>query len=1215
MPSKPLEPTKNPDGTKELNGITYKPNGSNFDIVDSDTKEVTNTVDAMTLKVLTGKEIPTTDLMKKIIAEKFDYLKGEPKYTYDYGTKEITAAYGDETNGLTVNYDLETGGKTAKNATGKIDQFLKDTSPGTIAQLNFDAEELNISPENFDEKSITDELSKKLVAEDWLGAAELLAEQPNPDPKTLALIMRLNGNILSQVNADKLPALKSKIGAAKIIQIWKENDREIGKENVKGLELLNGGDLDSALQDAVIDCRFEGASDRAFFYEKYESNPKVVEWCLKEGLASGYANFPLILKDYTGQLSDSTVVSLADSYSNIDNLDLKDDEKTALKEKAKKYFAAYLEAHAKDGSAEKHKEIYEILYGSDITKLQEGASKPSPDVYARYFILASQDPFAAGIFDGTGWLASATDSQETQKYVSAYLEVMAVYSTDSIPENQPNPAEKKSVASVIMELGKQSKRSYTQIFAAEIEFKAFASIESRDQDRFNEIKNLKRLVENKDENALVAVIVLQEQGGLVQKMLESKSGRKALGFENKDQFDKWVEKQKALIQFEQGKFNEIDANQLDDPIQKEFMEMLAGGSKFDSITKLRRIAKEVPAENLKALLGMANGKWGNAELYLALGFKGDAKEYIDKMDDAVAKNYYLSLLAEKEEDKKTFLENAVKAIVYKTPLETADLELRTKILRELPKADQYKYTVKFTENGKDKTVEASILENLAGMQMVSDPDKVDYNAAVLDVKLLNAEVEMAECEDKGNPFERGTKGACDYRELVREVKAYSDSLPEGQAVDKAMLERLYKLIGSNLTLLQDDEDAKKTYANLMTKIDKTEGLDAYLTQDAAYLEKKGKFLDAAKLLDLDDEANIPKKKALLKQALEVEKADKTLVAAEYESINDEESNKKAVDLYLEAGKYDEAIESMKGLNDSYIGFIKSKINDLVKADQASKAVDLLLAKGLYDQLIDQEPKVYKIKEIAEKLDVKLGLLLTAAMNQKLSYNQIFELLNTEDGRTKDQFTGASDEMKKLFINAKRSEITANDTTRKRIEFKLGIKVEDVPEDESTEPEPASTEAPAETPTDHTYTIKENKVTIKTISGTTYTVSLKMPENLRAELFEDSVKKKKYVYIYDEDKEPQAQIRIKEGNKIDWGYVNHDKKDSKYELSYDEGIFTITKKLTKPEPQPQQQPANQPETRPTESPTPPPTSPETPQETKEEEEATEDALEALNPSKN
>jgi hypothetical protein len=133
----------------------------------------------------------------------------------------------------------------------------------------------------------------------------------------------------------------------------------------------------------------------------------------------------------------------------------------------------------------------------------------------------------------------------------------------------------------------------------------------------------------------------------------------------------------------------------------------------------------------------------------------------------------------------------------------------------------------------------------------------------------------------------------------------------------------------------------------------------------------------------------------------------------------------------------------------------------VTKEQASKAANLCFARGLYKEAIRD---VY-MKGNGLKIEVQLILLLEAAKNDQSLYDEIFAMLNnTEDTRTKDKFVGDDDDAKKLFINTKRSEITANDTIQLRIEDKLGIKVADVPKSGNAEPAQPEAQEAAETKT-------------------------------------------------------------------------------------------------------------------------------------------------------
>jgi hypothetical protein len=1065
MPSKPLSPTDSEDvkGAKEFNGITYKPNGQNFDLINANTEEVTNTVDAATLKVLTGQEIPTEEWMNKKIHEIFPYLKPDAKLTYVYWGETIKAFVAD---GKYFVYDLETGLKDGNVDNVNLTQYLKNTDASTLAQLEFDVREDTVIIDNISKGS----LQEAIISDKGASIIELEAGKENPNVKILARgIYRTAKADFDKINTDLTAKIKPLL--EEIIKVWEEERRQVDSEMVAILESINGGLLDQANVEALVshDNWFDNFDKKAFF-EKYKSNQKVVEWYLKEGDPSN-EDILLLLKDYTGQPADEVVLKLADAYSGIDSLSLKEEEKTALKEKCKTIFSNYLTAHAKEDSPEKYKEIYELLYGDDITKLPDGVSKPSPEVYAKNFVLAGQDPFAAGIFDGKGWLAF--DSQETNKYISAYLDAMTTVPSLKIPIEQADPTKEKTVASIIMELAKQSKNSLAQVFAAEIEMYSFSLVEGRDAKRLEEMKGLRQLAENTQEpHASRAIIALENQKDPIEEILKTESGRTALGFENKEKFDAWLNKQKALIQFEQGKFEEIDMGQLDDPAQKEFVEAYNDPSKINSYSYLKRIlaAKGVKQESLKKIADHEDtNAFARIEICLALGLKGKAKETADSMTDEVAKNYYLSLFAETKEYKLVLLEKAIGEVIPKKEdaLTAADLELIARILKELKNAnktpDQYKY----------KGTPVSILENLAGnIQMASDPDKKDFYNAILDIKLLNAEVEIAQCEDPNNPFASDHEGACDYKELVNEVKAYNDSLPEGQEMDKSMLERLHKLIGTNTDLIKD-ENAKKAYAELMVKIDKTEGLEQYITQDAAYLEKKGKYLNAAKAItDTSTPENLKKKKELLGKAFVAAGADtekQAEVAQECLTIENTEARETAVNIYIHVGKYDEAIAIMKADGKVTEGFTKSKIDDLVTADQASKAEDVCLSKGLYDDLIE---RVYKVKK---EMVVKLGSLFTAVSNGDLSYGKIFDFLMFEDLRTRASLTGASDGQKKAFLQAVKDKLTT-DTIKDKIKGKLGIdqSIDDFlkesgntepaqPEAQETpKPEPAPAQRPAET---------------------------------------------------------------------------------------------------------------------------------------------------------
>jgi hypothetical protein len=259
----------------------------------------------------------------------------------------------------------------------------------------------------------------------------------------------------------------------------------------------------------------------------------------------------------------------------------------------------------------------------------------------------------------------------------------------------------------------------------------------------------------------------------------------------------------------------------------------------------------------------------------------------------------------------------------------------------------------------------------------------------------------------------------------------------------------------------------------MVKIDKTEGLEQYITQDAAYLEKKGKYLNAAKAItDTSTPENLKKKKELLSQAFTAAGADtekQAEVAQECLTIENTEARETAVNIYIHVGKYDEAIAIMKADGKVTEGFTKSKIDDLVTADQASKAEDVCLSKGLYDDLIE---RVYKVKK---EMVVKLGSLFTAVSNGDLSYGKIFDFLMFEDLRTRASLTGASDGQKKAFLQAVKDKLTT-DTIKDKIKGKLGIdqSIDDFlkesgntepaqPEAQETpKPEPAPAQRPAET---------------------------------------------------------------------------------------------------------------------------------------------------------
>lgn len=1202
-PVKPLEPAESEDvaGAKEFNGITYKPNGANFDIIDTDTKEVTNTVDATTLAVLEGREVPTQEWMKAKIHEAFPYLKPDAELTYEY-INGMIKAFIPTTNGyffynLVYKDAVLMGGENIN-----LGQYLANTDASTLAQLRLDVGSNNeIQVGNLPEGSLQEAIVKK----EYVKVIELAANEANPDVEVLASAIRgMTKSDSDQINTDLTNKIKPLLVG--IIEIWQKEEIKISKDMIAILESINGGALDQTEVEALIsNTAWENNFDKNAFYSKYKSNPKVVEWYLKEGSPSDQ-DILLSIKDYTGQPADEVVAKLADVYSEsvVDSLSLKDEEKTALKTKCKEIFTNYLTTHAKDESPAKYQEIYKLLYGDDITKLPDGASKPSPEVYAKNFVLVNQDPFAAGIFDGTGWLASAVDSAETQKYISACLDAMTTVPWP-VPIEQPDPAKEKSVASVIMELAKQSQNPLARIFAASIELFSFSSIEGRDSRRLEEVKNLKKTAENtEDPGAYEAVIALGDNFGAIKEMLKTEAGRTALGFENIDKFNTWFQKQRALIRFAKGEFRNVDADQLD-PAQKEFVEAYNDPSKINSYNYLKRIlaTKGVKSEHLKVIADNSDSTlpWAKVELYLALGLKGKAKETADNMSDEVEKNYYLSLFAETKKDKLALLEKAISEVTPKKEenLTAADLELRVRILKELKNAgktpDQYKY----------KGVNASILENLSGVPMVSDPDKKDFYNAVLDIKLLNAETEIAQCEDPDNPFASDHEGACDYKELVNEVKAYNESLPEGQEMDKAMLERLHVLIGANTGLLKD-EDTKKAYASLMVKIDKTEGLEDYITQDAEYLESKGKYLEAAKLItDTSTPESLSKKKDLLSKALTQagEDADKKAeIAAEYANIDDQESQEKAVEIYMSTKKhYDKAIDLMKdSSNKISIGFIKSRLDDLTnpEVDLADDAETICLRRGsMQKDLI----KIYREKKDKKSTKVELKLLLNSAADDPSLNEPIFELLNDDDKRKEKDFAEVTSEAKKVFCLAIKDKLTTN-TVKNRIKGKLGITDMDAfLKGEETTEQPADTaeqtEAPTDTvpeaPKDHTYVVEGDEVTIKAIDGKNFTVKLNMPEGFTANQFEDSVKKKRSVFIYDKDDEPQAYIKLNEKNIYVWGYVNRGEKDNKYTISYKKGTFTIAPKPTEPAPQESPadpQPPKQEPTSPAESPAPPSTEP-------------------------
>lgn len=1232
IPVKPLEPTESKDvaGAKEFNGITYKPNGANFDIIDTSTEKVTNTVDKKTLRVLAGQEIPDEGWMKETIKKAFPYFKVEPEVSWRDGGYINVLFKDDKGNQIDTDYDLKTGKiiplSTSHDRKGDVSQLLKDTAPETVVQFRRDlGDSVNPTAE------LNDKFANNLSKEKWMEALSLMADQPSPSKSILAFVIGVIAiDDFKKVDNSKITTLRQKISAENIVKEWITNKDFVSKESVEVLEIYSGGKLEEGTINEIAKYEFdEGGKEEAirYLFDTYgKSNAKIAETYMK------YANLRiynvetqedlddtdamesvlLALNGYAGQSFDEEMTNnIHDSYKQLDSLTAEDlgiesgkaedldATKKSLDAKCKDIFTKYLEANAGKKGARNYAKIFETRYNEGFEF--KGDDLPSANVFARYLKNTDQTILTAGALDGT---KSLTPVPGNDKYIKAFLEITEADPNLSL-ETDYNYDLLKGIHKVASELKTPMAAIWESECAWYMKSKKVEGIEEKSKDQA--VLKLYELAKSPSISAKEKIKILKE----IDSYSEGTEGAytyvyltKVLGLTNKNEYQTWYNKEFAKACFESGQFGELDATNLEDPNQKEFIEAWKTPTNLVSRAQVGRLTRAIGAENMKKLVDEKKDKlftFTTAEIYLAIGLPGEAKKIVDTMrdkEDEGIKKYYLARLSSDKDEKRRLLVEAANA-----PEVYGDVQIE--IFEELKKEG-------ILPDMLDQ------LDVLAGKPLITGESLTEIqktqNRAILRARLMRAKMENFECLQKNDleslmPEEKKSmtfdatkmpagvaegEAKCEPGELITEMSKYFEGVKEQggeiKEEDKALLKDMHSIFQKETV----PDNQKADYAKLMAILGDAkymEGIDISSLEpadQAKILESRGEFLEAAKALtDTTKPEDLSKKKDLLAKALNQAGEDtdkKTGIAAEYATLDEQGSQEKAVDIYLGAGKYEEAANLMKASNKITKDFIKSKIDDLAdpKADQASKAEEICLTKGFYDELI----KVYEGKK---EMDVKLGLLFSAALNNKISYDKIFDLLMFEDGRTKDKFTGASDEQKKVFLRAVKDKLTT-DTIKDKIRSKLGIDqtIEDFLKD--TESQPAAEEQPTVTTKFDvdTVAIEGKKLTFKEKSGNQreYILDLRDGTEAKAERWDEersfvdfysdkTFGKRVGVFIIFANEEPILEL--------------HEEKEYSIELT---GNTIMVKKIAaKPAAQepPAAQPAEPPpQTPPKESGTPPPT---------------------------
>jgi len=624
-PVKPLEPTESKDvaGAKEFNGITYKPNGANFDIINTSTKKVTNTVDEKTLKVLTGQEIPDKEWMKDRIKKAFPYFKVEPEVSMET-EGYIHAVFKDNKgNQIMTDYNL-TAGEVVPTSThdegGDTSELLKDKNPETIVQFNRDLGASVGATAELDDK-----FANSLSKEEWTEALDLMAIQSSPNESTLAfVIQRIFVDDFKKVDNSKITTIRQKVSAENIVKEWITNKDFVSKETVEKLEIYSGGKLEEGTINEIAKYDFEedGKEEAIkYLFDAYgKSNPKIAETYLKYADLEVYdtntreysddtnamKSVLVAINKYTGQdLGEEMIGNIHGSYKQLDSLTAEDlgiesgkaedldAAKKALDTKCKDIFTKYLEANAGKKGAENYKEIFETRYGAGFEFKDD---PPSANVFARYLEKTGQNILTPGALDGTKGL---TPVPGNDKYIKAFLEITTAdpglafkteYSHDLIKEIHKVALESKTPMAAIWE----------SECAWYMKSKKVEGVEEKSQDQA--VLKLYELAKSPSISAEEKVKILKE----INSYREGEEGAytyvylsKVLGLTSKTEYATWYNKELTKACFASGKFDELDPKNLEDPNQKEFIEIWKTPLNLVSRMQIGRLAKTIGAENMK----------------------------------------------------------------------------------------------------------------------------------------------------------------------------------------------------------------------------------------------------------------------------------------------------------------------------------------------------------------------------------------------------------------------------------------------------------------------------------------------------------------------------------------------------------------------------------------------------------------------------------------